>query len=288
MYAAPYAGVADAFSYLGHYGLVPTPQAAPKAIGAAERAVALDDGLADAHFSLGLAKLFFWYLDEAESELRRAIALNPQHGVARAYLGVYLASTGRAAEVEGAVEPAREREPLSPIVNGVAGIAYFWARDYAPALEAFNRALEIDPTFIPALYMRGTILALQGNHAEGVADLEKAAQALPCPLILQLLGGAYADAGRLDDARGMVARLRKQREESYATAESIGYILAKLGDTDEALDWLQKAFDERNTFAWAGSSWGGMERVAAHPRYVGMLEKAGLARFTVAPLSHDS
>ena len=267
-YARAHAGVADVHAYLGHYGLMPTTLAAPNATAAAERAVALDEGLADAHVSLGVTKLFFsGDRSGTERELRRAVALNPQHALARCYLALHLGTVGRSGEARAEAEWAMELEPLSPIVNTVAGIACYWAREFQAALDACSRAVEIDPQFFAGLYGLGRAYEGLGRHDEAVRAHERAAEILRCPLVIMFLGGVYADAGRVDDARQVLEELKKRRAKDDTTALSLAYVYTKLGEMDLALDWAAKAIEERNAFAWAGARFPGMERLASAPGY---------------------
>jgi eukaryotic-like serine/threonine-protein kinase len=273
-YARAHAGVADAYAYLGHYGLLSTTLAAPKASAAAERAVALDESLADAHVSLGVTKLFYsWDPSGTERELRRAVALNPQHALARCYLALYLGTVGRQSEARAEAERGMELEPLSPIVNAVAGIACYWAREFEVAREACSRAVEIDPQFFAGLYGLGRAYEGLGRHDEAVHAHERAAEMLRCPLVIMFLGGAYADAGRVDDARRVLEELKRRRTEAYTTALSLGYVYTKLGEMDLARDWAEKAFDEHNAFVWAGAMFPGMERLASGPGYTAWLDQ---------------
>jgi serine/threonine-protein kinase len=276
-YARAHASVADVHSYLGHYGLMPTKLAAPNADAAAERAVALDDGLADAHLSLGVTKLFFsWDPDGSERELRRAVALNSQHALARCYLALHLGTVGRRSEARAEAEWAMELEPLSPIVNAVAGIACYWADEFEMSMDACSRAVEIDPKFFAGLYGLGRAYEGLGRYDEAIHAHERAAEIRRCPLVIMFLGGAYADAGRVDDARRVLEELKKLRTEAYTTALSLEYVYTKLGEIDLAIEWAAKAFDERNAFIFAGARFPGLERLASDPAYVALLNKARL------------
>jgi serine/threonine-protein kinase len=274
-YARAHASVADAHAYLGHYGLTPTDLAARSASAAAERAVTLDDTLADAHVSLGVTKLFFsWDPAGTERELRRAVALNPQHALARCYLALHLGTVGRNSESRAEAERAMELEPLSPIVNAVAGIACYWAREFEMSFHACNRAVEIDPKFFAGLYGLGRAYEGLGKSDDAIRAHERAAEILRCPLVIMFLGGAYADGGQMEDARRVLEELKNRRIESYTTALSLEYVYLKLGEVDLAIEWAAKAFDEQNAFVLAGARFPGLERLASHPAYVALLDKA--------------
>jgi tetratricopeptide (TPR) repeat protein len=257
-----------------------TTVAARNASAAAERAVALDEGLAEAHVSLGVTKLFFtWDMAGCERELRRAVALNPLHALARCYLALFLGTVGRNGEARAEAEQAMELEPLSPIINAVAGIACYWADDFEMSRAACSRAVEIDPKFFSGLYGLGRAYEGLGKYEDAIRAHERAAEILRCPLVIMFLGGAYADAGRVDDARRLLEELKKLRSDDYTTALSLEYIYTKLGEIDSAIEWAAKAFDERNAFIFAGARFPGLERLGSNPAYVALLDRARLESF---------
>jgi tetratricopeptide (TPR) repeat protein len=136
--------------------------------------------------------------------------------------------------------------------------------------------VEIDPHFFSGLYGLGRAYDGLGRYDEAIHAHERAAEIMRCPLVIMFLGGAYADAGRVNDARRMLEELNKCRTESYTTALSLEYVYTKLGEIDLALEWAAKAFDERNAFIFAGAMFPGLERLASYPAYVALLDKARL------------
>ena len=167
-----------------------------------------------------------------------------------------------------------ELEPLSPIINAVAGIACYWAREFQMSFDACSRAVEIDPKFFSGLYGLGRACEGLGRYDEAIHAHERAAEIQRCPLVIMFLGGAYTDAGRVDDARRVLEELKKRRTESYTTALSLEYVHTKLGDIDLAIEWAAKAFEERNAFIFAGARFLGLERLASEPAYQALLSKA--------------
>jgi tetratricopeptide (TPR) repeat protein len=127
--------------------------------------------------------------------------------------------------------------------------------------------VQIDPQFFAGLYGLGRAFEGLGRYDEAVRAHERAADILRCPLVIMFLGGAYADAGRLDDARQVLEELKRLRTEAYTTALSLAYVYTKLGEMELAIDWTAKAIDERNAFVWAGAMFPGMERLASSPGY---------------------
>jgi tetratricopeptide (TPR) repeat protein len=156
------------------------------------------------------------------------------------------------------------------------------------ALDACSRAVEIDPQFFAGLYGLGRAYEGLGRHEEAVRAHERAAEILRCPLVIMFLGGVYADAGRVDDARRVLEELKQRRTEAYTTALSLAYVYTKLGEMDLAIEWATKAFDERNAFAWTGARFPGMERLASNPGYVALLNRARLESLATVQADGDS
>ena len=113
-----------------------------------------------------------------------------------------------------------------------------------------------------------------GRYDAAIDAHERAAEIRRCPLVIMFLGGAYADAGRVDDARRILEELTRLRTEAYTTALSLEYVYTKLGEIDLAMEWAAKAFEERNAFVFFGARFPGLERLASDPAYVALLTKA--------------
>jgi tetratricopeptide (TPR) repeat protein len=276
-YALAHAGLADAFSVLGWYGFCHSLHAFKKAREAAERAIAIDDTLSEGHCSLALIQYFFgWDFAAAETEFRRAIALNPVSALPHLYLAVLFGTTRRFDEAVAEARRAQELEPLSPLINGVAGLAYWAVGHYSDGVDACQRALEIDPSWGPAKWVLSLSYEELGRHDDAIAVLQDAAVSLQgSPLVTMLLGASYARAGRSDEAKRVLDELKSRTPPQYAPPFSISWIHMHLGELDEAFDWLSKALDDRNASLFVLVK-PGLEHVRSDPRYAALLRKAGL------------
>jgi serine/threonine-protein kinase len=277
-YASAHAGLADALTMLGYFGFMPSDQAYALATAAARRAVALDDGLADAHCSLALTELYFgWDLQAAENELRRAITLNPRLALAHAYLCGLLGAFGRTDEFDAEARRAQELEPLSPLVHSFVGFAHFLLRQYDQAIDASAKALELDSRFITALAAQGLAYSQQGRWDDAIAAAETTvASTNRSPLMLTWLGGVYAQSGRHDDARRVLKEFHERSAAGHVPSASFAWIHFHLDEADEAFEWLERAFQERNPLALFINGWPGLERAGSDPRYSRLLKDAGL------------
>jgi len=242
VYAAAYAGMADAYSVLVHYGFAsPSPEESlQKAKAAATRALEIDDTLAEAHASLGLIKAYYEHDNlGAEREFRRALELNPNYATAHHWYSDYLAMVDRPAEAMAEIRRAQELDPLSPIINTTLGERLYYARQYDEANEQFRRTLEIDPDFFLARNLLGLGYEQKGMYEEAIAEMTKAKEQSGGGVrYLAALGHTYAVSGRGGDARKVLNELLKTGPES---SFELAVIYAGLGDKRQALEWLQRS-----------------------------------------------
>lgn len=208
-YALPYSGLADAHHLLGAWGLVAAKQSIPKAKAAALKALELDSTLGDALATLAYVR--FWYdrdLPGAERDFRQALALSP---TPRTHLlwGLYLEYTGKARESIQEMERGRELDPLSMIINGNVGLAWYAARDYEKAIAELRHALQIDPGFPPAHWWVALAYAQKKMYSDAVASVRKASELVPAgPWREGYLGYILAVAGHREEAMQALARLK--------------------------------------------------------------------------------
>ncbi|HKQ20105.1 MAG TPA: protein kinase [Candidatus Eisenbacteria bacterium] len=242
-YAPAYAGLADAYDTLGNYDYLPPHEAFPRADEAVTRALALDDTLAEAHVSL--ASLRFnarWDWEGALVSFRRALALDPKSAAAHHWFADLLSAVGKVDEAIAEAKEARWIDPLNLIVNVGYGLHLFYGRRYEEAIEAQERTLELDPTFVPALRSLGGALEQAGRIDEAIATYERAL-ALPGEFSAKgLLAHAYAVSGKKDRARELLAELTAASGSRYVAPYSLAAIRVGLGEHDAALELLDRAW----------------------------------------------
>ena len=278
-YAAAYAGIADSYAWLSFFGTLPPNEAMPKARAAAEKAIALDDSLAEAHTSLGYVKaLYDFDWAGAEHEFRRATQLNP--GLADAHFGygiVFLAPQGRADESLREMLLARDLDPLSPVINTYLALAYFFNNQSEQGLVYDKKALDLDPSFVEArldLAMHGldpkagsnifesNLAAAKGLAPESRIDLEYA------------LG--YAVRGKKDEALALVHKWDKPTTGVFVRPSSIAMVYGALGDKEQMFIWLDRAYAERDGMLAFINKQGCFRRYLDDPRFVALDQKLGL------------
>ena len=275
-YALAYAGVADAYYALSSNHL-PANEAMPKARAAAEQALRIDDGLAEAHASLGLVKAFYeWDWAGAEGEYRRAIELNPGYASAHHWYGWYLALTGRLNEAIAEVRQASELDPLSLEINSDLGLSFFFALQYERAIEQFEKALEMDPNNVWTRFFIGWAREQKGDYAEALSEYERAARLDDSPLIMAAVGHTHVMAGRRDEAQRVLAEMTELASRRHVSSYHFAILNAALGRRDEAFEWLEKSYAAREeALVWLKVD-PRLDGLRADPRFITLQRRVGL------------
>jgi eukaryotic-like serine/threonine-protein kinase len=242
-YALAYAGMADAYAFLGLYSLMPPKLAFDKARVAAEQALALDAEVPQAHTSLGLVAMSAdWHWPRAEAAFLRAVEIDRGQALAHLYYGWLLALTQRRTEAYAAIRKAQDADPLSPLVTSGSGWMHFLMRDYDQAVTECQKCVEVDPSFLVGLYVMAMAYGRMGRHAEALPLISRAAELSGrAPFYLALLGQVHAETGGHDQARAIIAELEARAATSYVAPHCFVYIHASLGDKDRAFEWQERA-----------------------------------------------
>lgn len=173
-FALAFVGLADCYSTLPFYSSASPKQVFPQAKAYAERALQIDNSLAEAHSSLGYADMYLWNWAEAENELQRGIELNPNYGTAHKFYGNYLVNLARFDEGIVKLKRAQELEPLSLIISANLADAFLGKGDLKSALEQCQRAIDLDPNWYIAREKLALVYLRQGRIRDAVAEAEKA------------------------------------------------------------------------------------------------------------------
>jgi len=245
-YAAAYAGLADCLSVLGFSGFVSPEEGCRKAKVLAMQALELDPSLADAHASLAFAAVFYDYdFITAEREFERSIELNPRYATAHHWFGYCLGPMGRYEESYTEVKRAVRLDPHSLMIRVSLGVVSWWARRYDQAIDEFEKVLDLDPNFIWAHCGLGFNFCEKSMHQRAIAAGRRAVELSGgAPTFVGLLGAACATAGHRDEARKILQQLQELSKQRYVMPYLVARIYASLGETDEALRWLEIAYEE--------------------------------------------
>jgi serine/threonine protein kinase/Flp pilus assembly protein TadD len=274
-YAPAYAGVADAFTFLGFYSVKRPRDMFALAAKHVQKALELGPDLSEPHTSRALLKLGDeWDVAAAEKEFRHAIRLNPQASSPRIYLSWVLVLRD---DVEGGLEIAREAEqlePVSPLV--IAGTAYalFLARRYDLAIAHCEKALEFDPNAIVAIYVKAMCCAQRSQLKQAIAWIERAvAMSKRAPFYLGLAANLYARHGDRQRVVDILAELNRRGKDEYVPPHCFAYAYAGLNEVDRAIEWEAKAFDDgASPFNYFSPI---IENLHGDPRHIAELRRMG-------------
>jgi DNA-binding winged helix-turn-helix (wHTH) protein/TolB-like protein/tetratricopeptide (TPR) repeat protein len=277
-YALAYFGLAHAYSSLALSGELPSTEWFPKAKAETQKALEIDDQLAEAHASLGF--IHFWYDRDwgaAEKQFKRALELNPTSAETHMGYAHLLSNTGRHAEALAEIKRARELDPLNLLINALEGQFLTHAGQADEALATLQKTFELDPNFWFAHMIASSAYTEKGMYAEAVAEARTAKEFFGgSSHPVSYLGYALAKSGRQDEARAELEGLLRLSKERYLSPYNIALVYNGLGETDEAIAWLGRGVEQRDpkmTFLKVEPKWNNLR---SDPRFQDLLRRVGL------------
>jgi tetratricopeptide (TPR) repeat protein len=250
-HAAAYAGAARSYFNLGFAGAISQAEARIRALTQINSALAIDPDVSDAQVALGDLKFFYdWDWTAAESAYRRAVESNPSFSYARGQYARFLAAAQRLNDALVEATAAVELDPLSADASQSLGLIRYYAGDYDGALTALRRALDLDPRSARARAVLGRVYDAQGRSAEALAETRRAIEMSDEPAVswrMQLIRLQAID-GDVNGARAQFAALSREvnRRQLRIAAEHIGYYSLAIGNRESALDYLERAVQDRD------------------------------------------
>lgn len=245
-YARAYAGLADSYALYSGYSSTLPNDTMPKARAAAERALLLDGNLAEAHASSALiAQDYDWDWAKAETEYRRAIALDPSYATAHQWYAEYLGLQGRFSEAFAEMGRARRLDPLSLIIAADNAVLFYYARQFGRSIEQFRSVLEMEPNF-PRAHMIVYVYAQQRMLPEALSSIEK----LCVPQSFEywyMQAYAYGLSGQTAQARAAIGKLEDFYRYRPSDVQPMLLAYVAVNDKDKAFAWLDKALAERSS-----------------------------------------
>ena len=248
-YAQAHAGIAECYSSLGFWNAVPPAKAYLKAKKAAVRAVESDPESALAHATLGFVSLISdWDWEVAERATRRAVELNPVSESPRCFRAVYYLATG---DLENALEEtvkAKDLAPLSNFSNSYLGLCLLRMESLKEAINQFKKTLELEPADPRTRLFLGQAYILNSQYPQGISEIRQAfEQSNENTLVLAGLGWAYGRAGRREESLEVLERLKNRFKNEDPRPYLIAKVYSGLNENDLAFEWLERAFEERDT-----------------------------------------
>jgi TolB-like protein/DNA-binding winged helix-turn-helix (wHTH) protein/Tfp pilus assembly protein PilF len=248
-YAEAYSGLADAYALSGDwkYGVISPQDAFPKTRAAATKALALDDSLGEAHASLAFAlDLYGWDWEAAETEYKQAIKLKPSYATAHQWYSWHLFMMGRNSEGMLELRKAESLDPLSLIIGADLADALCVAHLYDEAVQQSKKTLEMDPNFAVGRYELGQALVQKYMYDEAIAEFQRAIEISGHSGAFDSnLAHVYAVSGRKEEAIKIVKDLEARDDQNPSIGADIALIYVGLGDQDQAMIWLNKAYEAR-------------------------------------------
>jgi tetratricopeptide (TPR) repeat protein len=239
--------LAQAYTSFPSFALLPPKQRYAKVRSEAEKALALDANSSAAHRLLGIAALNSWHWQEAVVELKRAVDLAPGDPDTHASLARYFATQGDFDAARSEIERAQRAAPDPAVFATAAAEISYWAHDYDRAIEVCNSTIEKRPDQAGPRYFLGKTLRAQKRFAEAIVAFQKEAEITHRDAgALMELASAYLAAGREKDAQPLVDEVKGRVGKMYVPVYQVAAYYARRGDHDEAMRWLQRAYDDES------------------------------------------
>lgn len=274
-FALAYAGAADAYRLLGVNGLLDPKEAAAKGKAAVQKALEIDDRLAEAHMALAGFKTDKWDWSGAEREYRRAIELNPNLAQAHFRYSQYLPIVERFAEALTESKRAQELDPLRVSLKGQEGIILFFARRYDEAIRQLQNVLKLEPDNGISLVFLGYAYAANGQYAEAINEYQKSFDIEgENTSTLCFLGDAYAKSGKRDEALAILGKLKATKE--YVAPAELAILYVGLGDKEAAFESLEKAYRAHDLQLQYLKIDPNFDPLRADPRFQDLVRRVGL------------
>ena len=277
-YAPAHAVMADCYTSLAVFGVLPAKEAFPKAKAAASKAVEMGPSLSDAHLAVGLISLYFdWDWESAERHLRRAVELSPHSARAHYGLSLWLLVQLRQQEAIQEADCALELDPLSLPMNFNVGYLNYFAGNNDRAIGQFEKILEMDPSFMLASLILCPAYLRKGLLPEALATVEKALpQSRNWSSLRAMLAVVHAGAGRNNEAQEILEELKKEGASFPLLSYWAAIISNALDDKEQTLDWLERACEERVGLLITLKVASGFRNLSQEPRYQAILKRIGL------------
>jgi tetratricopeptide (TPR) repeat protein len=238
----------------------------------------MDESLAEAHATMAyIATSYDWNWPTAEREYERAIVLSPNYATAHHWYALHLMWMGRHDEALREITKAQELDPLSLIIGNVVGHVHYWAGDFAQAETRLRKTLELGPDFAGAHGILAKTLFLQGRFGEAITEAREAVRLSNNePMYATTLGYVCAKAGQPEEALRILGELTAQSKEAYVPPTRLALVHAGLGERDLMFDWLERAYQERDTGLPLTLTEPLLAPMRTDPRFADLLRRVGL------------
>jgi tetratricopeptide (TPR) repeat protein len=274
-YAEAYAWLAAAYWVPSVVGYATPNESIARTKTAAETAIKLDNTCGEAHSTIGwMALQYEWDWQKAKLSLERAIDLNPSLSYGYTGLAWYFVVAGRFDEAVKAMQTAVKLDPLSQVLSNDLAHMYSFSGQVERAIKQREKTLELAPGFVRAIIDLAEDYLALSMYDEAVASIEKAMSlAGRTPFVVAALGRAYAFSGRKDQAETLLQELKERDRSEYVSPIYFALLYEALGNTDEAFQWLEKAYQERSWLMFSLRTPSYWESLRTDPRFDDLLQR---------------
>ena len=276
-YAAAYSGLADSFAGGAAIGRVPAKEALPQAERFANKALELDDALAEAHNTQAAIKLFFhWDWEGARKESERAIELNPSLAEAHHLHAYVLTAMNR---MDEAIAEDRRTMELDPFARPWAyGYAFIRARRYDEALQDLRQKLEARPESGTTRWLMADVYFYKGDTKSAVEEIKKVLVLQGDEKAAARADRAYRDGGYQAVFQQFLDDSKRKSKKTYVSALELAGHAVRAGKKEEALNYLEEACEQRDVFLVMLQHDPQFDPLRSDPRYWAIVKKMGLPR----------
>ena len=277
-YALAYTGLAESYVLLGWNSYLPPKDAFPKGKAAAMTALQLDAELGEAHTPLAAALwLYDWQWQEARTEFRRSLELNPAYPTANHWHAEYVMTMGHQLEAIAKMKNSQELDPLSLIISVAIGWAFYMARRYDEAIEQLLRTVELDPNYPVTHWILGLLYRKTGRYELAITAGEKGVNLSGgSPLMRAALAHTYGESGRTKDALRVLDDLTELAKQKYVAPHFFAGIHIGLGENERAIEYLEKSWEDHSHWLIYLHLDPSMDALRSDPGFEDLLRRVGL------------
>src|ERR1043166_4565773 len=279
-YALAWAGIADSYSLLGEYGNIPRKELYPKAKAAVNKALEIDNRLAEVHTSLAsILMLSEWDWANSEKEFKVALELNPNYATARHWYSQWLLNMGRLEESLEMISRAAELDPVSQAILKDKGLALYYNRQYDEALELATKTLELDPNYAAAHRLLSLAYQAKGMFDEALIEHEKWAALTGNKVEAAVnLAQLYAVSGKFEEARRLIEGVERDRLLTDQMYRGLALVHLALGETDLAFKYLEESCERHEEALLSLKVDPKVHGLRSDPRFTELLKKIGIEK----------
>jgi tetratricopeptide (TPR) repeat protein len=279
-YALAWAGIADSYSLLGEFGNIPRKELYPKAQAAADKALEIDNRLAEVHTSLAsLLMLTKWDWVNSAKEFKLALELNPNYATAHHWYSQWFLNMGRLEESLRMISRAAELDPVSQAIHKDKGMALYYNRQYDEAIEMARKTLELDPNYAAA--HRLLSLAYQGKKEfdKAIVENEKWGALTRNKVETTVaLAQLYAVSGQREEAKRLIEDVKRDKLVIEQIHRGLALVYAALGENDSAFECLERSYERHEESILSLKVDPKVDPLRSDPRFVTLLKKIGIEK----------